>query len=176
MTPNTWQALTTYVIILTRTAMNVRGRKDMDQTELRKRVDELERQGITNRTEQASELGISRPTLMRRLRDAGLTRQGRLSHREWIPWKVRAEHNGGVEMVNLRALSTAVQRPQTDRRYRLKSALNWARSHLQGQMDITYDPEHGFRAVPADPENWRLMDLYNAALAALATLPPLDDN
>lgn len=137
----------------------------MNDDELLELVRTLERKGVTGRRAQAEELGIGLSTLMRRLKRVNAT-SPRLDHSEWIPWpKIsEADYNHNTYRY-LTMLSQAAQGVPTEHAHLRASAVHWAEGLLDRGMDVTYRQK--WRVVPADPADWHLRRLYDAASAYL---------
>ena len=79
-------------------------------------------------------------------RAAGLASRARPP--QAIPWKPTGPTCQSGPATNLRNLSAVAQGaaiPQV----KINTAVRWARRLVDGGLDIDYDPEHGFREVPA---------------------------
>lgn len=137
----------------------------LDTDDLIRRIASLEKQGVTNRGKQAELLGMSRSTYMRQLRKQGLT-QGYLSHTQWIPWgPLKPEHHDSLQYRYLVMLSTAAQHVETNEAYTRSSAIGWALELVEAGQDLTYDYDRGWILITADPSDWHMKRLYDAAQA-----------
>ncbi|NUW39602.1 hypothetical protein [Nonomuraea rhodomycinica] len=97
----------------------------------------------------AAHFGVSESGVLQAKRAAGLVKPT-LDHSRAVPWKVARAHIQSGPATNLRNLSAAAQgKPPASER--LNTALRWAQRLVDAGLDVAYDPEEGFREVPADP-------------------------
>lgn len=100
----------------------------------------------------AAHFGVTESGVLQAKRAAGLTKP-MTDHSRALPWKLRREHNQTGPATNLRNLSAVAQGRMIPKE-KLNTALRWANRLVDNDLDITYDPEHGFREVPAkDPSH-----------------------
>lgn len=137
-------------------------------------VAELEEQGVTSRADQAAALEVPLSTFMRRLNKAGLTEQ-RVSRREWIPWTVAERHHHSSIHQRLGFLTQAAQERDTPSRLSRAQAIRWATKTIEQDLDVTYSSGEGFILIPANPDDWYLRRLLDAALRYVLSLPQLDE-
>lgn len=137
------------------------GRKALiDQEELRR----LAGEGLSN-AELASRFGVSESGILQAKRAAGLSKR-MLDHSRAIPWKLRRTHSQSGPATNLRNLSSVAQGRAIPAE-KLNTALRWADRLVSGGLDIAYEPEEGFREVPASPEGSLVGTLLAEARRAL---------
>ncbi|MEW9533629.1 hypothetical protein [Microbispora sp. NPDC049125] len=119
------------------------GRKPrIDQDELRR----LATEGWSN-ARLAEHFGVTESGVLQAKRAAGLSKP-MTDHSRALPWKLNREHAQSGPATNLRNLSAAAQgrAVSTDK---LNTAVRWATRLVDGGLDVDYDPEHGFREIPA---------------------------
>jgi hypothetical protein len=114
----------------------------IDQEELRR----LAGQGLSN-AELAARFGVSESGVLQAKRAAGLSKP-MLDHSRAIPWKLNRAHAQSGPATNLRNLSSVAQGRAIPPE-KLNTALRWADRLVAAGLDIAYDPELGFREVPA---------------------------
>ncbi|GGK49326.1 hypothetical protein Ppa06_62530 [Planomonospora parontospora subsp. parontospora] len=114
----------------------------IDHEELRR----LAGQGLSN-AELAARFGVSESGILQAKRAAGLSKP-MLDHSRAIPWKLNRAHTQSGPATNLRNLSSAAQ-GRTIPPEKLNTALRWADRLVSAGLDVAYDPELGFREVPA---------------------------
>lgn len=138
------------------------------------RVAALERQGVTNRSQQARALGMGYSTLLRHLSHSDdVRRRPRLDR--WIPWTVRVEHHSDAINRKLRLLAQAAEKRPT--RYRLVRgyAAQWAAKLVEQGLDVTYSRSDGWSIVPANPDDWYIERLLAAAQLYITGLDKTPD-
>jgi len=138
------------------------GRKPrIDKDELRR----LTAEGWSN-ARIAEYFGVTESGVLQAKRAAGLSKP-MTDHSRALPWKLKREHSQSGPATNLRNLS-AVAQGRTIPKEKLNTALRWADRLVSNDLDITYDPEHGFREVPAggDSHIARVLAEARAALEA----------
>lgn len=148
--------------------------KQSHRPTLADRIADLERQGVTNRREQAAELEMPYSTFMRHVSQRGLTRRADLS--AWIPWAYLPEHHNAAILRNMRRLAQAAE--QRDTRYPGKraAAIQWARQVVAEDRDVAYDQRRGFYLTPVKARRkWHIQALLLAAERYVSNLPQLDD-
>ena len=139
------------------------GPRRYDQETFERHMDALESRGVTDRHQQARELGIGYSTLMRYVQRASRQKYADLS--AWIPWTIRPEHARGDDTARkLRRLAQAAEWQDTPYKYHRASALRWAKGLIDQGLDLTYDPDGGFviTTAPSNPEEWYLRRLVRA--------------
>ncbi|MBG0822227.1 hypothetical protein HS048_15910 [Planomonospora sp. ID91781] len=114
----------------------------IDHEELRR----LAGQGVSN-AELAARFGVSESGILQAKRAAGLSKP-MLDHSRAIPWKLNRAHTQSGPATNLRNLSSVAQ-GRTIPPEKLNTALRWADRLVAAGLDVDYDPELGFREVPA---------------------------
>ncbi|GAT64646.1 hypothetical protein PS9374_00277 [Planomonospora sphaerica] len=114
----------------------------IDHEELRR----LAGQGLSN-AELAARFGVSESGILQAKRAAGLSKP-MLDHSRAIPWKLNRAHTQSGPATNLRNLSSVAQ-GRTIPPEKLNTALRWADRLVAAGLDVDYDPELGFREVPA---------------------------
>ncbi|MCT9930440.1 hypothetical protein N5079_09450 [Planotetraspora sp. A-T 1434] len=120
------------------------GRKPrVDQEELGR----LTAEGWSN-AQLAAHFGVTESGILQAKRAAGLSKQ-MTDHSRALPWKLRREHGQTGPATNLRNLS-AVAQGRTITKEKLNTAIRWAGRLVDNSLDITYDPDQGFREVPAE--------------------------
>ncbi|MFI6991056.1 hypothetical protein [Nonomuraea wenchangensis] len=122
-------------------------------------VADLAARGITNRQQQAHELGMGLSTYKRRLAKLGLGGE-KPSLAEWIPWTMTAEHYRSTTARKLRTLARVAQ----GRAHPLDhdAVVRWANELVEASHDISYSQLKGFQIVRANPEDWYLKRLTEA--------------
>ncbi|MFC4060084.1 hypothetical protein ACFOWE_17400 [Planomonospora corallina] len=141
------------------------GRKALiDQEELRR----LAGQGLSN-AELAARFGVSESGILQAKRAAGLSKP-MLDHSRAIPWKLNRAHSQSGPATNLRNLS-AVAQGRAIPQEKLNTALRWAERLVSSGLDVAYDPEHGFREVPAVSGEWLVERVLAEACGTLAPDP-----
>lgn len=93
----------------------------------------------------------------------------------WIPWTLRPEHRDSIEARHLRTLAQAAEQRPTKYRSRRGSAIQWATRIVEQDQDITYCDETGFVYKTADPADWYLKELLDAAQRYVLQLTQLDE-
>ncbi|MEZ0071690.1 hypothetical protein [Planotetraspora sp. GP83] len=120
------------------------GRKPrVDQEELGR----LAAEGWSN-AQLAAHFGVTESGILQAKRAAGLSK-AMTDHSRALPWKLRREHSQTGPATNLRNLS-AVAQGRTITKEKLNTAIRWASRLADNGLDITYDPEQGFREVLAE--------------------------
>jgi hypothetical protein len=137
-------------------------------------LEDLERQGVVNRQQQAHVLGMSWSAFKRRLQAAGLSGRRRVSLSRWIPWTVAIEHHDDPTGRKIRILAQAADGRDTRHRSRRGATIVWAKMQVEAGMDVTYDRETGWAIVEADPSDWYLRGLLRAAEEYVLNLPSID--
>lgn len=133
----------------------------------------LVEQGITTRVGQARALGLPLSTYMYRLRRDDLIVRPSLS--EWIPWTVTREHHGRAVARHLRLLAQAAEGRNPKKRLPRGKAVKWAQGLVDGGLDVTYSPSVGWGTKRANPQDWYIRRLLEAAQRHILSLPQLDD-
>ncbi|MER5319518.1 hypothetical protein [Streptosporangium roseum] len=137
------------------------GRKALiDQDELRR----LAGEGLSN-AELAARFGVSESGILQAKRAAGLSKP-MLDHSRAIPWKLDRSHSQSGPATNLRNLSSVAQGRAIPAE-KLNTALRWADRLVAGGLDIAYEPERGFREVPAVAGRSLIQRVLTEALSAL---------
>ncbi|MBP2702190.1 hypothetical protein JOL79_00065 [Microbispora sp. RL4-1S] len=95
----------------------------------------------------AEHFGVTESGVLQAKRAAGLSKP-MTDHSGALPWKIRREHNQSGPATNLRNLSSVAQGRSVPKE-KVNTALRWASRLVDNDLDIAYDPEHGFREVPA---------------------------
>jgi len=109
---------------------------------------------------------------MYRLRRADLIERPSLS--EWIPWKVTREHHSMRVARRLRLLAQAAEGREPAERLERGKAIQWARCVVADGRDVTYSPEAGWGWKRADPADWYIRRLLEAAERRILDMPQLD--
>lgn len=143
-----------------------------EQIPLADRIADLEARGVTDRVQQADAIGVSRSTLMRHLKVAGLTEE-RANLKKWIPWTVAQQHHSDPTLRKLRILAQAAQGRQTKHRLRRGQTVIWATKLVEEGLDVTYSRRAGVSIVPAG-QPWILKRLLVAAQRAIHDMPQFD--
>lgn len=130
----------------------------------RERVAQLASQGLT-RVQQAKALGMSRSAFYDRLNAEGVALQEKMNHKDAIPWVVGADNAMHTWVQYLRELSATAQGRGPLSRFHRNTALNWAAELIMANRDITFDVV--FKVIPADPEDWHIKRVYEAALRGM---------
>ncbi|GAA3139273.1 hypothetical protein GCM10010466_33040 [Planomonospora alba] len=136
----------------------------IDQQELRR----LAAQGLSN-AELAARFGVSESGILQAKRAAGLSKP-MLDHSRAIPWKLNRAHAQSGPATNLRNLSSVAQ-GRVIPKEKLNTALRWAERLVSAGLDVAYDPEHGFREVPAASGESLVGKVLAEARGALAPNP-----
>ncbi|MER5421259.1 hypothetical protein [Streptosporangium roseum] len=137
------------------------GRKALiDQDELRR----LAGEGLSN-AELAARFGVSESGILQAKRAAGLSKP-MLDHSRAIPWKLDRSHSQSGPATNLRNLSSVAQGRAIPAE-KLNTALRWADRLVAGGLDVAYEPERGFREVPAGAGRSLIQRVLAEALSAL---------
>ncbi|GGO13017.1 hypothetical protein GCM10010116_26220 [Microbispora rosea subsp. aerata] len=145
--------------------------RDQALAALIQRVAALEEQGITSRVEQAQALGMPLRTYMRRRAALGIQDRPTLSR--WIPWsgRIAREHHNDPTLRKLRYLAAAADCRPTQYEMKRAQAVRWARGLVEDGLDITYSREIGFQVAAADPGDWVLKRVLDAAMKYLSGHP-----
>lgn len=117
----------------------------------------------------AERFGVTQSGILQAKRAAGLSKP-MTDHSRALPWKLRREHSQSGPATNLRNLS-AVAQGRTIPKEKLNTALRWADRLVDNGLDITYDPEHGFREVPVEGSSHIAQVLAEARQALGADSP-----
>lgn len=137
------------------------------------KLEALQRSGVTTRRAQAEALGVPLTTLTRWIRQDGLKQKRSL--KRWIPWRVAAEHHDTQEARHLRFLAQAAEQVPTKYRSHRGMAIQWAARLVAEGKDVDYRRDMGFLIITANPQEWHLRTLLDAAQRFVAGLPQLDD-
>lgn len=95
----------------------------------------------------AAHFGVTESGILQAKRAAGLAKPMR-DHAKALPWKLSRAHYQSGPATNLRNLSAVAQGADVPQA-KVNTALRWARRLADNGRDIDYDPEHGFREIPA---------------------------
>lgn len=119
----------------------------------------------------AAETGLTVSGVQQAARKYGLSKKT-ISHKWALPWRVGDEHHKTKVAKYLRDLSSVAQGKEISSENR-NTAIAWARSLVERDLDIDYDREKppneenvagGFFTKPADPENWHVRMVLERAL------------
>jgi hypothetical protein len=113
----------------------------------------------------AAHFGVTESGILQAKRAAGLAKP-MLDHSRAIPWKLNRAHYQSGPATNLRTLSVVAQGGDVPRT-KINTALRWARRLADDGLDVDYDPQEGFREIPAPEGGGHIASVLAAALAAL---------
>ncbi|MEV5411853.1 hypothetical protein AB0K60_23820 [Thermopolyspora sp. NPDC052614] len=113
----------------------------------------------------AAHFGVTESGILQAKRAAGLAKP-MLDHTRAIPWKLNRAHYQSGPATNLRTLSAIAQGADVPRT-KINTALRWARRLVGDGLDIGYDPQDGFREIPAPDGGGHIAAVLARALDAV---------